>query len=543
MLTRIPSHFRQLALSEISPGQHLVARIAYISDNNVSPLYDSDRRFSKFPGHLENFIAQTTGIPVPEPLMSTRRTSSPRSLVWLRDSSTPMFVINPQQRIVLFNHGCEQMSGWPAEQVLGQRTQPISTPEPHSVEAILSALRPPDAVWQGHAVRCQVVWTHPTAEPEWRTIQYWPVRGTGEQTLLAILGIVEERPPVSSAGDLPQAVPSLAAELAHLRFEHRRRFGEKTLIGNCPAMQRLLVQAQLARQTFAPVLLQGERGTGKEHLARSIHQGHTQTSGAILVLDCQLTPASELKSLFKRLIDTTPTSRANTETPIDTWYFQQIDAAPADVQERLIAALQSPTHERGVRVIASTTVDLEPLIADDKFPRELWYLLSPLTIPLPPLRERGGDLRLLGQFFLEEGNRQREQQVNGFADDVWPLLERYRWPGNLDEFRKVIAEAQAACQTGLITAEHLPFRFRAGVEAQRLGPVSRRNRPLDQILEATEREQIELALAETQHNITLAAELLQINRARLYRRMEQLGLRSSESSPERLDSLEGKPPS
>jgi len=455
-----------------------------------------------------------------------------------------MFVINPQQRIVLFNHGCEQQSGWPAEQILGQRTRQISTPNPQSVEALLSALMPPEAVWKGQAARCQILWTHQHADPAVRTVQYWPVRGAHDHDLLAILGIVEEQPPEAPEGDLPAGIPSLSTRLAQLRFEHRRRFGEKSLIGSCPAMQRVLVQAQLARQTLSPVLLTGENGTGKEHLARSIHQTSPQNTGSILVLDCQLTPASELKTLFKRLTDSGPATRSGGEITCDTWYFQNIDAAPADVQERLISALQRPATERGVRIMAATTVDLQPLIADDRFASELWYLLSPLTLHLPPLRERGGtDLRLLGQFLLEEGNRHREQQIHGFADDVWPQLDRYRWPGNLDEFRKVLEEAQSTCTTGLITAEHLPFRFRAGVEAQRLGPILRHNRSLDLILEATEREQIARVLAETQHNITLTAELLQINRARLYRRMEQLGLRSSESSPERLDSEESLPPS
>ncbi|MBI1347577.1 PAS domain-containing protein [bacterium] len=475
--------------------------------------------------------------------MTTRRSSTTRSLVWLRDSLTPMFVVNSQHRVVLFNHGCETSSGWPAAEVLGQKALSLSNPDDHTVEALLAAMNPPDVVWQGQAARCRITWPHQRAAPESRVIQFWPIRGTDADGLLAILGIIELEPPWSANLPVPDIFPSLSAELSALRYEHRRRFGEKSVIGRCPAMLRVLTQAQLARQTRSPVCLRGEPGTGKEHLARSIHQTGMPATATFQWFDCRLTPTNELKLLIKRALETESRPEKDDAPTITTWYLNDIDAAPADLQERLLTLLQRSSNESTVRVIAATSAPIETLIAEDVFSRDMWYCLSALTIELPPLRERGTDIKTLGQFFVEQCNRNQPQHVNGVADDVWTQWERYRWPGNLDEFRKVVEEAHAACTTGQISLVHLPFRFRAGQDAQRLGPVRVPSRGLDQILEETERNLIQQALADTQNHITQTAEWLQIPRARLYRRMDQLGLRTPDSSGERLDSDPAKPPS
>jgi DNA-binding NtrC family response regulator len=211
-----------------------------------------------------------------------------------------------------------------------------------------------------------------------------------------------------------------------------------------------------------------------------------------------------------------------------TLFIADLDAAPADVFERLQDWFAAERDD--VRFLASATTDLSSLVAAGQFPEPLWHRLSTQTITLPPLRDRPDDLRAFAQFFLEEHNRGADRQVTGFTDDVWPQLARYRWPGNLDELSAVIEETRTACTGDLIQATDLPFRFRTGVDAQRLGPPPKRPvQPLDQALEQLERELIAATLEEVRGNITLAAERLGINRARLYRRMEQLGFTNREA--------------
>jgi DNA-binding NtrC family response regulator len=294
-------------------------------------------------------------------------------------------------------------------------------------------------------------------------------------------------------------------------------------------LRKAFEQVRLASGSNSTVLLVGESGTGREHLARTIHQAGSNARRVFVRLDGRLTPPLEIKRAL-RLAAESPTGRtSDPDLQPGTLFFADINVAPADVLDRLQEWFAEGCD---VRILASATTDLTTLVEDGKFPEPLWHRLSTQTINLPPLRDRPDDLRSLAQFFLEEHNFGADQQVSGFADDVWPLLARYRWPGNLDELSAVIAEARAACLDGLIQSAHLPFRFRTGVDAQRLGPLPKRPvQPLDQTLEQTERELIAAALGEVRGNMTLAAERLGINRARLYRRMEQLGLRASESAP------------
>jgi DNA-binding NtrC family response regulator len=152
-------------------------------------------------------------------------------------------------------------------------------------------------------------------------------------------------------------------------------------------------------------------------------------------------------------------------------------------------------------------------------------------VELPPLRFRPTDLPLLAQQFLEDRNRTAERPVAGFMEPVWPLLTAYQWPLNLDELRTTVEAAAAACETSYITPEDLPYRFRAVLAAQSTVPSPNPAPiPLDEILERTERQAILLSLERCGFNKSRAAELLGINRPRLYRRMEQLGIEDREGA-------------
>ncbi len=472
--------------------------------------------------------------------MPVRRSAAARSLVWLRDSLTPMFVVNAQRRVALFNRGCEVLTGWEAGDVLGKRVEATTVAEPDSQAALLAALMPPAEVWQGNAQQVDVWWPQRGQEPTSRVVQFWPIRSP-ESAIQVVLGIIGA-PLVTSA---PVATPSVAQtwhrELAGLRIDLRRRFGEKSLIGRCPAMLRVIEQVRLARQSSTPVLIIGEPGSGKDHVARTIHFASPYGRRAFVPLDGRLTPGTELKRVLRHLgDDSTRGGGSAVELQPGSLCLAHVGDVAGDVQERLLEILKTSAAEPAVRVLASCETRLEAAMAADKFSAELWQRLSPLVIELPPLRERGDDVELLAQFFLEDRNRGHDRQVSGFDGDVATQLRRYRWPGNLDELQKVLQEAAEACGEGILRAEHLPFRFRAGMDAQSLGPPRRRVRPLDALLEQVEREELERAVAAAGGNMTQAAELLQIPRARLYRRLEQLGLRQPEAPAERLET-ETKP--
>lgn len=456
--------------------------------------------------------------------MPARRSSATRSLVWLRDSATPLFALNAQRRVTLFNRGCEVLTGWQAADVLGKRTETTSEADPSSIAALLAALAAPAEAWRSEVVQIDVELPRRELPPIRQRLEFWPIRdpdGDGLQVLL-----VQMRPATGpSAGPIAEsAAQRWHRELAALRFDLRRRYGEKSLIGRCPSMSRVLEQVRLARHAAVPVFLCGESGTGKDHVARAIHLGSSFENRAFVLIDGRTTPGVEVKRILRQLAQEPVGTVANSALHPGTLFITDVEALAADVQERLSAWLQTAT---GVRVIASSEHLVERLVQTHALPSTLAWQLSPLTIELPPLRERDDDLLLLAQYFLEELNRGCEQQVTGFADDVIRGWQRYRWPGNLDELWKVVQETHAACGEGLVQVEHLPFRFRSGVDAQTLLPRRRQTRPLDDLLERVERDELRQAVQEAGGNLTQAADLLKIPRARLYRRLEQLGLRNA----------------
>lgn len=441
----------------------------------------------------------------------------------VRESPTPCFMLNARRQVVLFNRGCELATGWSAEDVIGQRSEHVTESDPHTVAAVLAALFAPPSAWQGEPARQPVDLPHRTDEPQPRLIHFWPILDEDQTTVTAVMGCILPVPTPTESEPLTVA-QQLHAELAALRNSLRKIYGEKNVIAHVPVMQRVLQQVRVAQGTTAPVLLTGPAGTGKEHFARMIHYGGATGRRPFVPFDCRLTPSFEIKRVLRQIREE-PRSAADSPLRPGALYFADIDAAPTDVQERIAELLDPAGVPLGVRVLAGTTVPLSPLVDDDKFLPSLWHRLQVLTIALPPIAERIDDLGPLAQFFLEEHNRGSERQVAGFSEGAWEQLRRYPWPGNLDELQRVISAAHANATGPEIVSEHLPLGFHSGTDAFTLAPPQRLQPvPLDALLEQVEREQIELAIATAKGHMTRAAELLHIPRARLYRRMQQLGL-------------------
>lgn len=455
--------------------------------------------------------------------MPRRSASVAKPLMLVRESPTPCFMLNARRQVVLFNRGCESATGWTAEEVLGQRTELVTESDPHTVAAVLAALSVPAAVWAGQLGRQPVDLPHRTGEPQPRLIHFWPILDEDQTTVAAVMGCILAVPTPEDFEPLTIA-QRLHAELAALRNTLRRTYGEKNVIARCPVMQRVMQQVRVAQGATAPVLLTGAAGTGKEHFARMIHYGSATGRRPFVPFDCRMTPSFEIKRVLRQIREE-PRSTADSPLRPGALYFADIDAAPTDVQERIAELLEPGQETLGVRILAGTTIALSPLVDDDKFLPELWHRLNVLTIDLPSLSERLDDLGSLAQFFLEEHNRGSDRQVTGFSEAAWEQLRRYPWPGNLDELRRVITAAYTNATGFEILPEHLPLGFHSGADAFTLGlPQRPQPVPLDALLEQVEREQIELAIATAKGHMTRAAEILQIPRARLYRRMQQLGL-------------------
>ncbi len=446
---------------------------------------------------------------------------------FLGQTTTPVFWISPDRRIAFFNAGCETLTGWPADEVVGQLCEYVADPRPGSLEALAASLCPPAEAFAGEPVCVPGLIACRTGDPQPRRLSFLPL-WEAEGTLAGVLGVASALVPSEKS---PAAAPphELHAELAELRVALARRFGTQSLICRSEEMLRVAGQVAIARATPTAVLIWGEKGSGKEHVARAIHYESDARARAFVPLDCRVLTPLELEQAMGRLFGP---SRGEEffESPATlrpgTIFLAHAERLPRDVQKAVVESLRAQTPEQpGLRLIASTTFAPPVFEADERLRPDFFHLITHLCIAVPPLRRRQEDLRFLAQHLLEESNRGESRQFNGFGDDVWDRFGEYNWPGNVDELLAVIREARATCNEPLIRAKDLPFRFRTGLDAQSVGPVLRPQVVhLDSFLAQAEKAHIEATLKECDNNKSRAADLLGMTRTRLVRRMEMLGI-------------------
>ena len=453
----------------------------------------------------------------------TKRIRTTRRLeVWLKDTSVALFVLNLQRRLVFFNVGCERISGWSATEMLGKKCDYLTDVDVSTPTSLLCALAAPSEAWTGNSVTVSAM--VPTRELEAIpcAIHFYPLTDS-ELKVQAVLGIIQRQNDheVSGASARPH---QLHAELAAIRYALQSRYSEASLIARSAGMRRALEQFRLAQQARLPVLFIGEEGTGRQYMARLIHYANQDRQDAFVPIDCRRMLPDHLLEMLRRMINV----HADDGLVVGTVYLNHVEAVPRDAQQILVEMIESKSPNRP-RVIAASTRALESSFDSEQMLAPLYYSLTSIQIHVPALRQRAEDLPLLAQYFLEQLNRDNPKQVDGFHDDVWKSFRQYNWPGNIRELKTVVEQSRENCVGSLIEVRDLSFGFRAGVDAQRVGPSNRqRVVPLDPLLLDVEREQIELALAETRYNKAKAADLLGITRPRLYRRMEILGIADRE---------------
>ena len=444
---------------------------------------------------------------------------------------SPMFLVDSQRRVVFLNEGCQTLTGWTLPEVVGAVCEFASSGEAASIEALTGALCPPQETIDSEPRELVRQFVHrESGQITPRMVHFYPLDTDGQVDF--VIGIVTEIPTKPASTDT-SIVTRVHAELAVLRHELRQRYGEDSILTNSVSMKRVIDQVEAARQSRATVHICGEKGTGKEHIARTIHYTSDLGQQAFVPIQCQLMPPRELHEAIRRLVE----ADWGEQLPIAALqpgcvFLDDVDTLPRDVQQRLVDFVASPRgadFRSNVRLLSSSRIGLEDARTNEQISDDFYYLLTSVQIELLPLRHRMDDLQVLAQHFLEQRNHDQSKQVTGFSAEVWSQFEEYNWPGNLDELDEVIYEALCNSDGPVIRADHLPFRLRTGLDAQRLGPIS--DGPieaLEPLLKRVEREQIERALEQAKGNKTMAARLLKITRPSLYRRMQTLGLFDSD---------------
>ncbi|MCA9040584.1 MAG: sigma 54-interacting transcriptional regulator [Planctomycetaceae bacterium] len=442
-------------------------------------------------------------------------------------SHTPSFVLNAQRQLLLFNQGCEELFGWTAKDLLNRECRYVTEPDASQPESVTSILAPPEEVWQGESVAVPTFIRHRTSneKPQSKLIRFTPLLDE-EGVCQAVWGNISELT-TTNRPERARLSHTIHTELAAIRISLRQKYGLDRLIAKSPAMNCVLEQVQLAIGKQQPVCLIGERGTGKQHLASAIHHAHNPQSHAFVPLRCHNLTDFQLDEELRELFAASGDEQLPAGLQPGTLYLEEVEHLPRELQEWLVAQYKHSSSLKALpRLIVGVREKLEQLREAETITADFYYLLAPLQIPLPPLRERDADLPLLAQYFLEECNRlfELDQQITSFHANVWQQLKLYHWPGNLDELAATVREAYANCLSSEIELEDLPFSFRAGRDAQQLTEPLKQQEPLDVALKRIERELIEETLIDCRQNKTNAAKRLGLTRAKLYRRMENLGI-------------------
>ena len=246
---------------------------------------------------------------------------------------------------------------------------------------------------------------------------------------------------------------------------------DDTLFGTCPAMLEVYKAIGLVAQQDVTVLISGESGTGKELVARAIYQHSSRSKAPYLALNCAAIPENLLESdLFgheKGAFTGAERRRIGKfeQHSGGTILLDEIGDMPITLQAKVLRLLQEQVFERmggnetvrtDVRLIAATHRDLPARVAEDKFRLDLFYRLGVFTIQLPPLRERGGDILLLAQHYVQRFSRELGRDIRSIAPDAMDRLCAYHWPGNVRELQNVLKYAVLRAQGRTLLATFLP---------------------------------------------------------------------------------------
>jgi two-component system response regulator HydG len=310
------------------------------------------------------------------------------------------------------------------------------------------------------------------------------------------------------------------------------------LVGGSEPMRRVLDQVRKVAPTDATVLVLGESGTGKELVARALHESSPRLEKPFVSVSCAAIPEGLLESeLFghEKGAFTGAIRRKLGRFELaheGTLFLDEVGELPPSVQVKLLRVLQERRFERvggeetvevDVRVVSATNRDLAAMVARGAFREDLYYRINVVSVRLPALREREGDVEQLARHFLASSAQRHGRAVTGFTPEALELLRRHRWPGNVRELENVIEQALVFAEGELIREADLPDALRRAPPAPAL-PVPAGDRSLTEVLEDLERQLILAAYEKAKGIKAETARLLGIKASALYYKLEKYGI-------------------
>jgi PAS domain S-box-containing protein len=336
----------------------------------------------------------------------------------------------------------------------------------------------------------------------------------------------------NETGDVIGAVETFrdVTELETLRRRAERRFTPEDIVGRHPRINEILLFLPDIAQSDSAVVIEGPTGTGKELIARAIHQLSARKDGPFVALNCAALPDSLLESelfgyckgAFTGAVKDKPGRFQSAHK--GTLFLDEISNTSLNFQADLLRVLQdgritplgsNRAGDVDVRIVAASNADLYELTREGRFREDLYYRLNVVKISLPALKERKQDIPLLADHFIRQLNLSKERDIQGLGPDALTFLMDYPFPGNVRELKNIIEFAFIACKGPIIDLEHLPRE-----------PRHRDERPEPALSEAdrAEAEKIRAVLRRYPTSRPQAARAMGVSRTTLWRKMKKYGI-------------------
>jgi formate hydrogenlyase transcriptional activator len=335
----------------------------------------------------------------------------------------------------------------------------------------------------------------------------------------------------------------LSKEKLYLEDELRSELNFAQIIGSSPVLRRLLKQVENVASTDSTVLIYGETGTGKELIARAIHDLNPRRTKPFVKLNCAAIPTGLLESeLFgheKGAFTGAIAQRIGRFEVADsgTIFLDEIGEIPLELQTKLLRVLQEREFERlgssktlrtDARLIAATNRNLEAMVAEQKFRSDLFFRINVFPVHVPALREREGDIPLLVRHFTQQFSRRMNKPIDTIPSATMDALCRYHWPGNIRELQNMIERAVIISTTSVLSLDVADLKLRPDSAEEKVAtPDFKTNGPLRDVLENTERQRILEALERSNWVVAGsrgAATQLGMKRSTLQKRIRKLGI-------------------
>jgi two-component system, NtrC family, nitrogen regulation response regulator NtrX len=329
----------------------------------------------------------------------------------------------------------------------------------------------------------------------------------------------------------------------------RQRLGKHEIIWNGEAMRRVMAQLERVAAGETRVCILGETGTGKELIARTIHERSARAAGSFVTLNCAAVPAELIESeLFGHEKGSFTGASGRhigkfEQADRGTIFLDEIGDMPLNMQAKLLRVLEEGEVERiggdkpipvNVRVVVATHRNLEARVREERFRQDLFHRIYVFPLPLPPLRDRREDIPALVQHFAEQVCEQNTWKPVPFSPEAMQTLQSYAWPGNVRELRNMVERLMLIATEGQVELSTVLMALPRNSASGPATSPSAGSGPLSDRVQSFEREVILDELKRSRHNMSLAAKNLGLERSHLYKKAEQLGidLRALRREPE-----------